>query len=79
MKIPNKNKRLKFAFYTLHLMVAVGILGMYWGVDLGALGVYMAVTAIPLVAYILGETFRPSNHIKNQDNGKEENTEEKSR
>jgi hypothetical protein len=78
MKIP-QSKRFRFSIYTLHLMVAVGILGMILKTDLAGLSSYMAVTAIPLVAYILGESFRPSNHIKNQDYGKEENTEEKPR
>jgi hypothetical protein len=78
MTIP-KSKRFRFSIYTLHLMVAVGILGMILKADLAGLSSYMAVTAIPLVAYILGESFRPSNHIKTDNYGKEENTEEKPR
>lgn len=60
MKLP-KSKRLRFAIYTLHLLVAVGVFGIYKNADLNGLAAYMAVTSIPLVAYILGDSFRPSN------------------
>jgi hypothetical protein len=56
-----KSKRLRFAVYTIHLLVAVGIYGMRIGADFAGLSAYMAVTTIPLVAYILGDSLRPSN------------------
>jgi hypothetical protein len=34
---------------------------MYLKTDLSQLAAYMAVTVIPLVAYIIGDTMRPSN------------------
>jgi hypothetical protein len=52
----------------MHLLFLVGILAMYWRADLNGLSAYMAVTTIPLVAYILGETYRPSTNLKQQDN-----------
>ena len=56
-----RSKRLRFSIYTLHLLTAVGVLGMYLKTDLSQLAAYMAVTVIPLVAYIIGDTMRPSN------------------
>jgi hypothetical protein len=67
MKLPKSN-RFRFALYTLHLLCVIGIWGVYRGADLNGLAAYMAVTVIPLVAYILGETYRPSTNIKKQDN-----------
>jgi hypothetical protein len=60
MTLP-KSKRLRFALYTMHLLVVVGMYGMHIGADLTGLAVYMTVTVIPLVAYITGDSLRPSN------------------
>ena len=60
MRLP-KSKRLRFAVYTLHLFVGMGVYGIYKEVDLSQLAIFLTAVAIPLVAYILGDTFRSSN------------------
>lgn len=61
MTLLPKSKRLRFAVYTLHLFVAIGVYGIYKGADLNSLAVFLTAVAIPLVGYIIGDTFRPSN------------------
>jgi hypothetical protein len=56
-----KSKRLWFSLYTMHLLAGIGVYGLSVGADLNGLSVYMTVTIIPLVAYITGDTIRPSN------------------
>ena len=58
--LPNKRKRFKFAIYTMHVFILIGIYAIRNDVDLTALGVYLGATAIPLVAYILGDSLRKS-------------------
>lgn len=70
MKTLPNSKRLRFAVYTMHLLVVVGLIGMKWGVDMAGLAAYMGVTTIPLVAYILGETYKPSINKKTENNEK---------
>jgi len=45
----------------MHLLAGIGIYGLSVGADMNGLSVYMTVTIIPLVAYITGDTIRPSN------------------
>ena len=61
--MPNKmppSKRLRFAIYVFHVFVGIGIYGIAKGADMAGLGAYLAATAIPLIAYVLGETYRKS-------------------
>ena len=56
-----KSKRLRFAVYVFHVYMALGVFGIVKQTDLTALGTFCALTSFPLLAYILGDTFRPSN------------------
>ena len=55
-----KSKRLRFAVYVFHIYILLGILAMRWQVELSSLGAYVAATSLPLLGYILGDTFRKS-------------------
>ena len=59
MTVP-RSKRFRFAVYAFHVFAAMGVYAMRIGADLSALAVYMTATAIPLVAYIIGDTIRGS-------------------
>jgi Kef-type K+ transport system membrane component KefB len=56
------SKRLKFAIITFIIYLAIGITTLLFRPDsLTDMGVYLSITSIPLVTYILGETLRASN------------------
>jgi hypothetical protein len=59
LKLP-KSKRLRFAIYTFHVYIILGIFGVIMGANLADLGVFCSTTSIPLIAYILGDSYRPS-------------------
>ena len=61
MTLLPKSKRLRFSVYVFHIFVGIGFYGIYKGADLSQLAIYLTAVAIPLVGYILGDTFRPSN------------------
>lgn len=59
-KISN-SKRLKFAIVTFIIYLIIGIFTLIFNpTSLTDMGVYISVTSIPLVTYILGETIRKS-------------------
>lgn len=60
-KLP-KSKRLRFAIYVFHILLIIGV----WAYNsnpehIQGFAVFLGVTTIPLIAYILGDTYRPSN------------------
>jgi hypothetical protein len=55
-----KSKRLKFTIFAVIVNFILAIYGINKGVDLTALGTFLALVNTPLYAYILGESFRPS-------------------
>lgn len=59
MKI-HRSKRLRFSIYVFHVFIFIGIFAIVKNYNLSDLAVYMSATAIPLVAYVLGDTFRKS-------------------
>ena len=59
MKLP-KSKRLRFSVWVIVMNFAIGALGVYKGTDMQALGIFLALCNTPLYAYILGDSFRPS-------------------
>ncbi len=56
-----KSKRLRFSIAVIIANFAIGIFGIIKGADLSALGTFLALSNTPLYAYILGDSFRPSN------------------
>jgi hypothetical protein len=65
MKLP-KSKRLRFSIAVIIANFIIGFFGIIKGADLTALGTFLALSNTPLYAYILGDSFRPSN-LKNID------------
>jgi hypothetical protein len=65
MKLP-KSKRLRFSIAVIIANFIIGFFGIYKNADLTALGTFLALSNTPLYAYILGDSFRPSN-LKNID------------
>ena len=63
MTLP-KSKRLRFSIAVIVANFVIGIIGIIKGADLTALGTFLALCNTPLYAYILGDSFRPSN-LKN--------------
>lgn len=55
-----KSKRLRFSIYVFHVFVLMGVYAMQLNYSLNELAVYMTATAIPLITYVLGDTFRKS-------------------
>ena len=60
MNLP-KSKRIRFSVWVIVANFAIGVLGILKGADLQALGVFLALSNAPLYAYVLGDSFRPSN------------------
>lgn len=60
MKLP-ASKRLRFSIAVIIANFAIGAMGIHYGADLQALGVFLALSNSPLYVYVLGDTFRPSN------------------
>lgn len=60
MKLP-KSKRLRFSVWVIVANFLIGAYGIHAGADLQALGVFLALSNAPLYAYVLGDSFRPSN------------------
>ena len=56
----NKSKRLRFTVAVIIVNYAIAVYGINHGVDLTALGTFLALVNTPLYAYILGESYRPS-------------------
>lgn len=61
--LPEVQKRMKLALTAMCVNYLLFVYGMTLGTDLVALGTGLTMVNVPLMAYILGETFRPS--IKN--------------
>ena len=55
-----KSKRLRFSIAVIVSNFVIGIIGIIYQADLQALGVFLALSNAPLYAYVLGDTFRPS-------------------
>jgi hypothetical protein len=55
-----KNKRFKFSIWVIVANFMIGMFGIWHGADLTALGVFLALSNTPLYAFVLGDTFRPS-------------------
>lgn len=60
MKLPTENKRIKSAWVVFGINVILFTLGMFKQVGLTDLGVGLAAANMPVLVYILGESFRPS-------------------
>lgn len=56
-----KSKRLRFSVWVIVANFLIGILGIFQGADLQALGIFLAMSNAPLYAYVLGDSFRASN------------------
>jgi hypothetical protein len=54
------SKRLKFSICVIVANFIIGIIGMFLGADLTALGVFLSLSNAPLYVYILGESLRPT-------------------
>ena len=57
----NKSKRLRFTIAVIIVNYVIGFYAIKHGVDLAALGTFLALVNTPLYAYIMGESYRPSN------------------
>jgi hypothetical protein len=55
-----KNKRFRFSIWVIVANFVIGAFGIWHGADLNALGVFLALSNAPLYAFVLGDTFRPS-------------------
>jgi hypothetical protein len=55
-----KLKRFKFSIIVIIANFIIGAFGIYHTADLTALGTFLALSNTPLYAYILGDSFRPS-------------------
>lgn len=60
MRLP-ASKRLRFSVAVIIANFVIGLVGIFQGADLQALGVFLAMSNAPLYAYVLGDTFRASN------------------
>jgi hypothetical protein len=58
--LKNESTRLRFSIWVIVANFVVGIIGMFVGADLTALGVFLSLSNAPLYVYVLGATFRPS-------------------
>lgn len=56
--LKNDSTRLRFSVWVIIANFIIGIVGIFLGSDLTALGVFLAMSNTPLYAYILGRTFR---------------------
>lgn len=56
-----KSTRLKFSQYVITANFIVFCFGIYHGADLSDLGTGLAMINTPLVAYVLGRSYRGSN------------------
>lgn len=56
-----KSKRFRFSVWVIVANFAIGTFGIWQQADLQALGVFLALSNAPLYAYVLGDSFRPSN------------------
>ena len=68
--IKSNSKRLRISIIAFFIYIIIGILTLF--IDSKALtgmGVYIGSTSLPILVYILGESFRPSN--KTNTNGTE--------
>lgn len=54
------SKRLRFTVAVIIVNYAIAVYAINHGVDLNALGTFLALVNTPLYAYILGESYRPS-------------------
>lgn len=52
--------RLKFSIAVIIANFILGIMGMFLGSDLTALGVFLAMSNAPLYVYVLGESLKPT-------------------
>ena len=60
LKLP-KSKRYRISIYTMISLMVIGILGfIYDPMHIDNLGAYMIATVMPIIGYVLGESFRPS-------------------
>jgi uncharacterized membrane protein YkgB len=71
----NKSKRMKISMIVLGLNFITFWIGMFTGAELNNLGIGLLTINGPLLAYILGESFRPSGFKRNHhdDMKKEDN------
>ena len=60
MELPTVNKRIKSAWIVFGVNVILFTIGMITSAGLTDLGVGLAAANIPVLVYILGESFRPS-------------------
>jgi len=60
MRLP-QSKRLRFSVIVIIVNFIIGAFGIYHNTDLQALGMFLAMSNAPLYAYVLGDTYRPSN------------------
>ena len=57
-----KSKRFRLTIIVLVANFAIFMYGIYKGADLSSLGTGLSLLNTPLYAYILGESYRPSNN-----------------
>jgi len=66
--IRSKSKRLRIAILAFFIYIILGIITLFTDSSaLSGMGIYVGSTSLPILVYILGESFRPSN--KNNNNG----------
>ena len=63
----SKSKRFRLTILVLAMNFAIFVYGIYKGSDLSSLGTGLSLLNAPLYAYILGETYRPSNKKKSEE------------
>ena len=63
----SKSKRFRLTILVLAMNFAIFVCGIYKGADLSSLGTGLSLLNAPLYAYILGETYRPSNKKKSEE------------
>jgi hypothetical protein len=56
--LKNDSTRLRFSVWVIIANFILGIIGMFVGTDLTALGVFLSLSNAPLYVYVLGRSFR---------------------
>ncbi len=66
-----QSKRLKMVLFCILLNVFICLYAISKSVDIEKLGMFIAFSNAPLYAYVAGESFRPSQTRKFDDDGEE--------
>lgn len=62
----NQSTRLKFSIYVIIINFLFGLAGIWFKVDLVALGTFLSMSNAPLYVYVLGRTIRGETVVKDE-------------